>query len=97
MAYAPATVLSIVKARLNRLATDTSMDDYLLSRIEAADGELARTGIKLTDETRDAVLLADYTVWQYQNRDKPGGMPDWLRLARRERFLQQREDDADAT
>ena len=97
MAYAPETVLSIVKARLNRLATDTSIDEYLLARIEAADCELARSGIKLTDETRDTVLLADYVAWQYQSRDKQGGMPDWLRLARRERFLQQREDDADAT
>ena len=33
------------------------------------------------------MFLVDYTVWQYQNRDKPGDMPDWLRLDRRERWL----------
>lgn len=84
------TALALVKARLNRLASDTTLDGYLNARIEAATSELARTGIRI-DETdpRDIVFLADIVVWQYQNRDKPGGMPDWLRLVRRERWLQQ--------
>lgn len=81
--------LSLVKARLNRLSTDTSLDVYLSSRIEAASAELERTGIKLDAMSiDDTVLLADFVVWQYQNRDTPGGMPDWLRLRRRERWLQ---------
>ncbi len=81
--------LSLVKARLNRLSTDTSLDVYLSSRIEAASAELERTGIKLDAMSiDDTVLLADFVVWQYQNRDAPGGMPDWLRLRRRERWLQ---------
>ena len=81
--------LSLVKARLNRLSTDTSLDVYLSSRIEAASAELQRTGIKLDAMSiDDTVLLADFAVWQYQNRDAPGGMPDWLRLRRRERWLQ---------
>jgi hypothetical protein len=81
-------VLEIVKARLNRLASDTTLDPYLISRIEAAASELEGTGIHLVDnDTEDQVLLADFVVWQYSNRDKPGGMPDWLRLKRRERWL----------
>ena len=81
-------VLSIVKARLNRLASDTTLDPYLTSRIEAAASELEGTGIHLVDnDPEDQVLLADFTVWQYNNRDKPGGMPEWLRLKRRERWL----------
>ena len=81
--------LSLVKARLNRLSTDTSLDVYLSSRIEAASSELERTDIKLDAMSiDDTVLLADFVVWQYQNRDTPGGMPDWLRLRRRERWLQ---------
>jgi len=81
-------VLDIVKARLNRLASDTTLDPYLTSRIEAAESELEGTGIHLVDnDTEDQVLLADFVVWQYSNRDKPGGMPDWLRLKRRERWL----------
>lgn len=91
MAYTEATVLGIVKARLNRLASDTSLDDYLKKRIEAADKELARIGIKLVAENvDDEVLLADYVVWRYQNRDQNTGMPEWLRLARRERWLKER-------
>ena len=33
------------------------------------------------------MLLVDFTVWQYQNRDQGGSMPEWLRLQRRERWL----------
>lgn len=91
MAYTEATVLGIVKARLNRLASDTSLDDYLKKRIAAADAELARVGIKLVaGNVDDEVLLADYVVWRHQNRDKNTGMPEWLRLARRERWLKER-------
>lgn len=84
------TVLGIVKARLNRLASDTTMDTYLTARIESAKKELEGTGIVIEEYSiRDQLLLADTVAWQYQNRDKPSGMPDWLRLARRERWLQQ--------
>ncbi len=79
--------LTLVKARLNRTSGDTSLDDMLTARIEAAIGELESTGIVLTDTTADLMLVVDYTVWQYQSRDKGTGMPDWLRLRRRERWL----------
>ena len=82
-----AQVLSLVKARLNRPPGDTALDEYLTKRIEAAIAKLEKTGIHLTERADDMMLLVDYTVWQYQNRDKPGGMPDWLRLERRERWL----------
>lgn len=83
------TALSLVKARLNRLASDTTLDDYLNTRITAAINELEATGIILTASTDDLMLVVDYTVWEYQNRDKPGAMPDWLKLRRRERWIQQ--------
>ena len=83
------TALALVKARLNRLAGDTTLDDYLKARIKGAIGEIEATGIVLTAGTDDLMLVVDYTVYQYGNRDKPGGMPDWLRLRRRERWVQQ--------
>lgn len=79
--------LTLVKARLNRLQTDTSLDDYLMSRIDGSVAALAENGIRLTDSQSDLMLLVDYTVWRYNNRDSAGEMPPWLRLARRERFL----------
>lgn len=85
--------LDLVKARLNRPAADTHLDDYFMQRIEAAAGELTKAGITLTETAEDLMLLVDYTVWQYQNRDKPGNMPEWLRLKRRERWLQQTRGD----
>lgn len=91
MAYTEETVLGIVKARLNRLASDTSLDEYLKARIQAADEEFARIGIYLVaGRLDDEVLLADYVEWRYKNRDNYSGMPEWLRLARRERWLKER-------
>ena len=83
------TVLGLVKARLNRLASDTSLDEYLTQRILAAIDELTGIGINLGDTVEDMMLVVDTTVYQYQNRDKPGGMPEWLRLRRRERWLRE--------
>ena len=81
--------LSLVKTRLNRLSTDTTLDVYLTARIMAAEQAIEATGIVLTTSVADLMLVVDYTVWEYQNRDKPGSMPDWLRLRRRERWVQQ--------
>ena len=83
------TALGLVKARLNRLAGDTSLDTYLQARISAAVQSLENTGITLTDSQEDLMLVVDVAVWQYQNRDKPGSMPEWLRLERRERWFRE--------
>lgn len=85
------TALDLVKQRLNRL--DTRLDDYLAVRINAAVTDLERTGIVLGDNYGDLMLVVDYTVWAYNNRDAQTGMPDWLRLRRRERWLSQRADN----
>ena len=82
-------VLELVKARLNRMPCDTSLDTYLHARIDGAAEALRSIGIKLTDSQEDLMLLVDYTVWTYQNRDKPGSMPEWLRLQRRERWIRE--------
>lgn len=80
-------ILEIVKTRLGRL--DTVLDDYFRARIEAAQEELRETGIHVRPYSqRDMVLVADYVVWKYQNRDKPDAMPLWLKTERRERWLQ---------
>ena len=81
------TALGLVKTRLNRLQSDTSLDNYLTARINAAEDYLTGIGIELSDSQEDLLLVVDFAVWEYQNRDKPGNMPDWLRLHRRERWL----------
>lgn len=89
--YPDETILGLVLARLNRLPCDNALDEYLTHRIQAARGELERTGITLRDDSADdAMLLVDLVVWQYSNRDSNQGMPDWLRLKRRERWMAQR-------
>lgn len=87
------TALELMKVRLNRRSGDTSLDAYFMPRIQAAVENLTGAGIALTDSTEDLMLVVDTAVWQYQNRDKPGSMPEWLRLQRRERWLRLREGE----
>jgi len=82
-----AVALDLVKVRLNRLQSDTSLDEYLQSRISAAADYLEGIGIHLDESQEDLMLLVDFAVWQYQNRDQGSNMPEWLRLQRRERWL----------
>lgn len=89
MAINTAQALTLVKTRLNRLQSDTTLDEYLTARINGAAAELEAIGIHLAGTADDLLLLVDYTVWQYQNRDTPGSMPDWLRLRRRERWIRE--------
>ena len=93
MAIDTTQALAMVKTRLNRLPGDTTLDEYLSARIDGAITELEATGIHLENNPNDMMLVVDYTVWAYQNRDKPGGMPDWLRLRRRERWIHQERGD----
>lgn len=87
--------LELVKTRLNRMNVDARTEEYIQERIKAAVEELKGNGITLTDSSDDLMLLVDYTVWSYQNRDKPGAMPEWLRLKRRERFLRQQRGEGE--
>ncbi|MEG0766082.1 MAG: hypothetical protein RR482_00055 [Clostridia bacterium] len=85
--------LELLKVRLDRLASDSSRDDYWRARLDAADAELAKNGIHLrADDQADMMLLVDVTAWKHANRDSNAGMPEWLRLARRERWLAERHD-----
>lgn len=80
-----AQALDLVKQRLNRL--DSTLDNYLATVAESAELELTRMGINLQDDADDLMLLVDFTVWRYQNRDQPGAMPQWLRHRIKLRFL----------
>jgi hypothetical protein len=84
--------LPLVKQRLNR--TDTVLDTYLTTVIRSAELELTRKGIYLQDDVDDLMVLVDYAVWRYKNRDEPGGMPQWLSLRIRERWLSPKGRDA---
>lgn len=86
-----ATALSLLKTRLNRLPGDTTLDEMLTARINAAAAELEGIGITLTDSTDDLLLVVDSAAWAYANRDQAAGMPEWLRLRRRERWLRDRD------
>lgn len=89
MAYNESIVLGILQTRLDRggLAVPESQLEYWKQRVMAADAELERQGIHLQDDIDDNVFLADIVAWKINNRDKPGGMPDWLRLQMRERWI----------
>lgn len=88
------SALKLVKLRLNR--ADTVLDEYLEQRVRAAAGQLRSIGITLADSAEDIMLLADYAAWEYGNRDQAGSMPEWLRLIRRERWLNERMKENDS-
>lgn len=80
--------LALMKTRLNRMPQDMTLDDYFFTRLQAAAEELNRMfRADLDDSTTDLMLLVDFAVWSYQNRDQSGAQPAWLRLRLRERFL----------
>ena len=87
--------LQLMKARLNRIESDTSLDELFECVIEASAQELERAGIRLNNSTQDLMLVVNTAVWHYQSRDSQAGMPDWLRLQRRERWLNERQAVAD--
>lgn len=89
--YDQDVILSLVKTRLNRLPSDTTIDNYLSTLIDAVTGELERTGITIRpDSADDTMLLVNLAVWRYQNRDSASAMPPWLAQYRRERWLAER-------
>lgn len=79
--------LALMKTRLNRTPGETALDDYLMARLEAAEKTFAKQGIRLGDSMDDVLLLVDKAVFDYQNRDKQQGEPDWLRARRRGRWM----------
>lgn len=82
---------ALFKQRKDMMQGINQRDEYIEARIKAATEELESKGIHLVDTGADMMLLVDVAVWQYNNRDNPGGMPEWLKQARRERWLNDRK------
>lgn len=93
--YDAALILQLVKSRLNRLDTDTALDEHLLTVINGAADYLRGMGIRLNGSDRDNLLLLNQAVQMYQNRDQAGADPEWLRYQRRQRWLAERRGDAE--
>lgn len=79
--------LALMKTRLNRTPGETALDDYMVARLDAAERTFKKEGIHLSDGMEDILLLVDKAVFDYQNRDKQQGEPDWLRAKRRGRWM----------
>ena len=81
----------LLLARRDRagLTLTGALENYYLNALKAAEGELQDAGIVLTDSLQDTMLLVDVTNWNLSSRDKAAGMPEWLRLKRRERWLKE--------
>jgi len=92
MAYNPETALALLMGRMDRAGVNTPapLTTYWTSAIEAAATELTAKGIVLQDTVNDSMLVANLAAELILNRDNPGGRPEWLRLAIRERWLRER-------
>lgn len=88
MEFDATLALRMVKSRLNRMQSDTSLDEYLTLRIQGVVEEYSDKGAVMdSGSTRDLMLVVDETVWAYQNRDTGADVPEWLKLQRVERWL----------
>lgn len=90
--YNAETAIALLKARMDRAGMDVPapLETYWNARIAAAGEDLERKGIHLQDTVDDNMLVADLAAYQSTNRDNNTGMPPWLRLKIRERWLQER-------
>ena len=88
------TILDIVKAKLGRL--DTALDPYFETLISATIEKLREEhGIHVQPTASDNVLVADYAVWRYQNRDQKDSMPEWLWQELKDRWVAERRINRD--
>ena len=87
-------VLTMLRARLDEPPHE--LDEFLRSVIFGVMSDLEAVGIHLQDsDAGDILFVTDMSAWKYSCRDKAEGMPEWLRLARRERYLREVRDAAE--
>ena len=94
MAYNETTALALLMGRLDRsgVATPAPLTEYWTSALRAAAAELTRKGIHLEDTVEDSMLVANLAADDLISRDRTTGRPVWLRIAIRERWLQERQE-----
>ena len=98
MAYNEPTALTLLLGRMDRagVATPAPLTEYWTNALRAAAAELTNKGIALQDTVEDSMLVANLAADNLLSRDRSGGRPEWLTLAIRERWLQERPVDPDA-
>lgn len=84
------TAIAMVKQRKDMMPGISKRDEYISARVKSVVNELESKGIHLVDNEADLMMVVDEAVWQYNNRDQSGAVPEWLRLRRRERWLNDR-------
>ncbi len=84
-----ADVLKILKLDLQ--ISVNSLDDYLLTIIQAARNFIAKEGITLTDDISDMMLVEMYAAYLYRKRrEEKAEMPRMLRWALNNRLLSEK-------
>ncbi len=86
---ADADVLKILKLDLQ--ISVNSLDDYLLTIIQAARNFIANEGISLTDSISDMMLVEMYAAYLYRKRREENAvMPRMLRWNLNNRLLSEK-------
>lgn len=81
----------LLKGRMDRAgdSVPTPLESYWAAQVEAAGNELTDKGINLQDTTDDNMLVADLAAERLLSRDKAGGLPLWLTVRIRQRWLKE--------
>ena len=80
-----ADILAMLKIDLG-IKTE-AYDSRLATYITAAQAEIEREGVTLTDSVSDRQLVVMYAAWLWRRRDSMDGMPRMLRYALNNRLF----------
>lgn len=69
----------------------TQKDDYYTLILESNQKELLTRGVHLDlSSIDDTILLVDYTIWNYRNRNEDATLPNHIRLRLMNRKVERR-------
>lgn len=88
------SMLELLKIDLQRVGADLGDRDYLLGLIRAAAANLARQGIRETEDSDYLYLVVGTAAWMYRKRVNGETEPNHLRRMRHDLIFSQKAGGA---
>ena len=85
----------LVMLKMDLPITTNAYDTRLMQYLRAAEEEIAREGITLSDTVSDNELVIQYAAWKWRNRQTGEAMPRMLRYTLNNRLFSEKMRDAD--
>lgn len=85
----------LVMLKIDLPITTNAYDTRLMQYLRAAEEEISREGITLSDTVSDNELVIQYAAWKWRNRQTGETIPRMLRYALNNRLFSEKMRDAD--